>query len=235
KKLSRKTVVVLCDLSESTRNVRGIYLESFKKAISPIGHGDVFVVAKITDSSITEPEIPIEEAHPEFVAKDKMGNPTDNPILVKNAKKEADERLQKRKEELIETAKNLLLGERDKGRKIMHTDIMSSLHIAERIIKNYRRDKPVLVILSDMVEDSSEYNFEREKLTDKRIEQIVQNEKKKNRIPDLNGVKVYIVAAGVRSSKRFFAIQNFWLRYFKECGANLSKENYGSVLLSFNE
>ena len=75
----QKTVVVLCDLSESTKNMRNIYPESFKEIISSIGHGDAIYVVKITESSIEEPEIPIKEVFPEFIPKDKFGNPTDNP------------------------------------------------------------------------------------------------------------------------------------------------------------
>jgi hypothetical protein len=235
KRHTNKTVVVLCDLSESTRDLRDVYVHSFKKVLSSVGHGDVIVAAKITGASIAEPGIPIKEAFPEFVPRDKMGNPTDNPILVKNAKKEADERLEAKKEELIRIANDFLSARGDSHKRILHTDIMSSLHVAERVFKNYRRDKFILVMLSDMIEDSSEYNFEKENLNDKRIEEIIRREKEKNKIPDLKGVKVYIVAAGAGGSKKFFTIQNFWLRYLKECGANLSKENYGSALLSFNE
>jgi hypothetical protein len=44
-----------------------------------------------------------------------------------------------------------------------------------------------------------------------------------------------VIGAKAPSREKYHTIQNFWLRYFKECGANLSKENYGSALLSFNE
>ncbi|MBE0427711.1 MAG: hypothetical protein IBX72_13845 [Nitrospirae bacterium] len=234
KRHPNKTVVVLCDLSESTRNLRANYIHSFKTILSSIGHGDVIVVAKITDASVVEPEIPINEAFPEFVPRDQMGNRTDNPILVQSAKEDANKKLEQKKEELIKIIQYILFAKGD-HKRIMHTDIMSSLHVAERIFRNYKRDKFILVMLSDMIEDSSEYNFEKENLNDRRIEEIIKSEKAKNKIPALKDVKVYVVAAGAGGSTRFFAIQNFWLRYFKECGANLSKENYGSALLSFDE
>jgi hypothetical protein len=235
KRHPNKTVVVLCDLSESTRDLRDVYVHSFKKVLSSIGHGDIIVAAKITEASVAEPEIPIKETFPEFVPRDKMGNPTDNPVLVKKAKEEADKKIEAKKEEIIKIASDFLFARGGKHKRVLHTDIMSSLHVAERVFKNYKRDKFILLMLSDMIEDSSEYNFEKENLNDKRIEEIIKREKTRNKIPDLKDVKVYIVAAGAGGSKRFFAIQNFWLRYFKECGANLSKENYGSALLGFNE
>jgi len=237
KKIPQKTVTVLCDFSESTTNIRKSYFESFKKVVSSINHGDVIIFAKITEASIAEPEIPIKEIFPEFVPKDNSGKPTDNPILMNSSLKKADAERDKKKEMIIEVAeKNIFPESTNKNEKrIIRTDILSSLHLAEKIIKSYKRDKPVLVLLSDMIEDSTEYNFEKENLTDRRIEEIINKERKRNRIPDLKGVKVYVVAASEKGSEKFFAIQNFWLRYFKECGANLSKENYGSALLSFDE
>ena len=59
--------------------------------------------------------------------------------------------------------------------------------------------------------------------------------RKKGRLPDLAGVKIYITGATAGTPDKFFAVQNFWLMYFKECGASLSKENYGATLLNFDE
>lgn len=160
-----------------------------------------------------------------------MGNPTDNPILVKRAKKEADKDPERKKERFIKTVRALLFSKK----KAMHTDIMSSLNLAEKIFRTFQRDKSILVIFSDMIEDSSRYNFEREKLTDKRIEEIIREEKIKNRMPYLKDVEVYVVAAASIDPNKFFTIQKFWLRYFKECGADISKENYTNTLLKLNE
>jgi hypothetical protein len=235
KKAPQKAVAVLCDLSESTRNLRSLYLDSFKTILSSISHGDVIVAVKITEASILEHEIPIKEAFAEFVPVDSMGRPTDNPTLVRKFKEEADKKLKAKKEGLIETAKGFLFNDKDKSRKILRTDIMSSLHIAESVFRNYKRDKFVLVMLSDMIEDSSEYNFEKENLTDRRIEEIIRRERQKNRVPDLKNVRVYAVAASAGETKKFFAIQSFWLRYFRECGTDIPKENYSSTLITFNE
>jgi len=34
------------------------------------------------------------------------------------------------------------------------------------------------------------------------------------------------------STEQLHAIQNFWLRYFRECGADLSREHYGPTLIT---
>lgn len=225
-----KTVAVLLDLSGSTRELRNIYLNTFKEILSSISHGDVIVVAEITESSITEPEIPVKEVFPEFVPLVKMGKPTDNEFLIGEAKRKADTNLANKKDEIVKIVEEFIF-----TRKAIKTDIMSSLHVAEGLFKNYPHDKSILVILSDMIEDSDDYNFERENLTQKRMEEIINKEKTRNRMPELSNVKIYVVSAGALSTEKYFLIRDFWFRYFKECGANLSKENYGSALLNFNE
>jgi len=68
-----------------------------------------------------------------------------------------------------------------------------------------------------------------------RVAAIIRNEKAKRRIADLAGVNVHAVAAGSTDSNAFFAVQNFWMRYFPEAGATLLKEDYGSTLMRFGE
>lgn len=220
-----KTIVVLLDLSESTRNFRKSYFENFKKILSSINHGDALAVVKITESSVTEPETFVED-FPKFVPRDKMGNPTDNPLLVRKAKEEADKRLNERKEEILKRVESILFTQR----KVLYTDILSSLHVAQSLFEKLNRDKNILVIFSDMVEETPEYNFKN--LTRERIKYII--EKEKQRLPDLKNVVVYVVPISDLSREQFFIIQSFWLRYFKECGAILPKENY-SIAFEFKE
>ncbi len=63
----------------------------------------------------------------------------------------------------------------------MKTDILSSLHVAERVFKQYKNKKNILVIFSDMIEESDDYNFKNVQKTKKRIEEIIRKEKKKNK------------------------------------------------------
>ncbi len=137
-----------------------------------------------------------------------------------------------KKGEIIGRAETIILRQ---DVKVGYTDILSSLHIAERVFKNYKRDKNILIIMSDMIEESKDYNFARKNLNKKRTGEIIAKEKGANRIPDLKNVRVYVTGATAENRDKFFSIQNFWLRYFEECGANLSKERYGSALLNFNE
>jgi len=115
--------------------------------------------------------------------------------------------------------------------KVQRTDILSSLHIAERIFKTYNKERNILVIMSDMIEDSKSYNFEKERLTEKRIAEIIAKEKKAKRMPNLTNVDVYAIRNATNLSPEIVAgIESFWLQYFKECGARIDKAHYGPLV-----
>jgi len=204
-----KTVFVLFDVSDSTKNqaARELYLKDFKAILEGVNAGDAIAADRIAESSAAGSTLPIKK---EF-----------DGMLNSNRLKE-----KKAKTEILAEAKKLL----EKPEKVRYTDILGSLQIAERIFDTYKKDRNVLVIMSDMIEDSKSYNFEKEKLTDKRISEIISREKAANRLPDLKGVKVYAVKnATSQSTDRHIAIEKFWLSYLKECGAQISKAQYGPL------
>lgn len=229
-----KTVVILTDLSGSTQKLRTHYEENIANVIPAINHGDVFIVAKITASSVTEPELPVKAEFPEFVPLDKFNRKVDNELMVRNLRKEADGQLTAKKAELTQKLKdkNSFLYRND---KIMNTDIMSSISLASKIFNSFKRDKSVLIILSDMIEDSGPYNFDKIKLSKNNIGSIIEKAKSDNKIPDLTNVKIYVIAAGTKTSDKFKDVQDFWERYFKEANAVFSTSNYSNTLLNFKE
>ncbi|MCD6116125.1 hypothetical protein J7K93_03845, partial [bacterium] len=124
---------------------------------------------------------------------------------------------------------------KDYHRKIFKTEIMGALQTAERVFMSYDQHRKVLVIMSDMLEDSKLYRFTKENLTDTRITSIISAEEENKRIPDLKGVKVYVTGAIAGNSQKYFQVRNFWYKYMEKCGAVLSHENYGSNLIRFDE
>ncbi len=220
-----KTVFVLIDYSESARNARQDYIDSFKKILSKIKLGDRLFIWKITDISEMEMKPLVDEDFP-------FPSPAKNEFYSKQAYAKAESEMKAKLQEIEKMMQALLSSE---DQLSIRTSILGSLQVAERVFKNDKRDKAVLVIMSDMIEDSSEYNFEKEDLSQKRTDEIIARQKQRRRMPDLNGVNVYVGGARASAREQFYNIQNFWLRYFKECGADLSKERYGSALLSFNE
>jgi hypothetical protein len=226
-----KTVVALVDFTGSTAIFQQTYLDEMKQIIGGLSYGDVIVVAKITGSSITEPELLIKEVLPTFVATDAAGNPIDNPILVKKSKAVADAKLQVQKQQMVALMQKALMVQNE----ATNSDIMSSLTLAQNTFHDYAGGRPVLVILSDMMDDSQNYNFYNMQLTDSVTQDIINKEKAAGRLPNLQGAKVYVVAAGTESSDKFFEVRNFWLKYFAATGANISTTDYSNTLLQFSE
>jgi len=222
-----KAVVILLDLSESTNqpHIRTKYEQSLLAVLAKVDRGDALAVALITDRSVQELEIPIREEFPTFKS----------PYAGLTKKADEDEaagQLQAIKETIRKRVEAILL---DKKRKIMKTDILSSLQVAENAFSTFKQPRKMLVIMSDMLEDSVDYNFEMEPLTQKRIEAIIAQEKDRHRLPDLNGVQIYVVGAAAPTLDQYYSVQAFWFRYFKETGAILLKRNYGSALLAVDD
>jgi hypothetical protein len=204
-----KAVFVLFDVSESTdkTGVREQYMKDFKTILKSIHPGDAIAADRISESSASGSTLPINK---EFESTLKSNR-------FKTSKAIAN---------ILEEADGIL----KRPDKVKYTDILGSLQIAERIFATYGKERNILVIMSDMVEDSSNYNFDKEKLTDKRIMEIINREKKANRLPDLQNVKVYAVKSATGQSREIYTcIENFWMRYFKECGGQINKAQYGPL------
>jgi hypothetical protein len=219
-----KLVVILYDISGSTAQqpVRTAYLENSRPIFSRINHGDALYAALISHRSLAQLMFLVSYSAPPFVPK------TDNPLYREAEKKKADLDLQAKKDSLLEVVRSVLFD----TTIIPRTEIMDALQVAARVFRSVPRQKNVLVVMSDMIEDSRQYNFDREKLTPGRITEIIHNEQDAQRLPDLRDVKVYIVGA-TANTQRYYQIRDFWSQYFAACGATLV--DYGAALVDFKE
>ncbi len=84
-----------------------------------------------------------------------------------------------------------------------------------------------------MVQDSKEYKFDRVKVSNKYINNIIRQRQKQDLIPDLSDVKIYVAGASASDSKKFRSIEKFWSRYFAATGADFSTHRYGHSLIEF--
>ena len=223
-----KIVCVLFDLSETTNTpeIRKTYLNRFKFVLDRMQVGDAIEAALITEKSVSELNLSIECEFP--VIKNKIGT----ELFEKKYKVLADSILDMKKDSLLKVADSVLFKPK---RKILNTEIISSLQVAERVFKSFPQPRKILVVFSDMIEDSKHYNFERENLSSQRINQIINREKKDNLLPNISGVKIYVAGATAKDSERYNNIKNFWFEYFKNCNANLESQNYGAALIKFDE
>ena len=212
-----RTIVVFVDMSGSTNQARRtVYRNAFEKIYQNLQQGDRIVVGTITGRSYIDFKPVIDAEIPE------------QSIWVNRITFEQN--LAKTKKDINDEMEKLLSLKRGTPR----TEIINSLNIADNIFHGEKRQK-ILILLSDMVQDSKEYNFDRAKITDAYIAGIIKERQKQNLIPRLNDVKVYVAGASAADSKKFNSIELFWSRYFAACGADFSSHRYGHSLIEFEK
>ena len=65
--------------------------------------------------------------------------------------------------------------------------------------------------------------------------QTKENEKKSTqKLPDLKGVEIFVTGAHSKNNDKFFAIRDFWLKFFKACDATCQESNYSSTAISLD-
>ena len=84
-----------------------------------------------------------------------------------------------------------------------------------------------------MIEQSGPYDFEKDNLTGRRITEIIDQQRAAG-LPDLKGVIVYIAGARAAIPSQFLKIRNFWIRYFRACGAVMEPDNYGRAFMGIS-
>ncbi len=212
-----RVIVVLVDMSGSTNKARRtVYSEAFDKIYKNLQGGDRIVIGTITSSSyidfkpVVDAEIPKES------------------IWVNRIQYEQN--LKKTKTHVRKEVNRLLA--RRQGTP--YTEILNSLNIADTIFHSEKRRK-ILVILSDMMQDSREYRFERVRVTDSFTREVIRQRKRQNLVPDLSDVKIYVAGASAANSRKFRSIERFWAKYFAASGADFSTHRYGHSLIEFEK
>ncbi len=217
-----RVTVVLFDLSASTNvdAIRQQYLTDFAKVLGAVTAGGTIAADIIDDNPLAHSSYPINESFDRY-----------EPL--KENKLDYDRRIREKRDAVIKAAE-AIVRRRPSGRR--GTSLLDGLQLAERVFLAYKGDQKLLVIFSDMIEQSRRYDFTGEKLTAARISQIIARERSAGRLPDLDGVEVCVVGAGAEKSgglttEKYLSIQEFWFQYFEAAGANLPKERYGAALL----
>jgi hypothetical protein len=226
-----RIVCVLVDRSSSTEDpaIRQRYVESFRRILEKLGSGDLIVADAITDNPLGQSSFPVNDEFEVFKPD------TDNALILRKEQEEHQRKIQARREEIMSKAEVLFASAPSKATKILDATMLAS-----RVFHSDRRRNRVLVIFSDMVEESERYNFRRTRMTDDAIARMIAAERDSKRLPDLTGAKVYVIGAGASgnqlpTSEEFLNIEKFWLEYFKSAGADLPEERYGAALLRFED
>ena len=211
--------VAVTDLSKSTaaKKVRQAYQTNVDRILKTATAGDSLYFGWITTTSAGQLE------------GVRVGLPqTPSGLLAGRFDKKAARK--KRKTSRAKARREIRSYLGDTTRVSKSTDLMSALHWAGQIFERSNRTKKILVVQSDMIEEAS-YDFTDLSFEDEeQIENVLRAEKKLRRLPDLTGVRVYVVGVGAmqRNSRDIFQMRKFWMRYFREAGATV--ETYGGQL-----
>jgi hypothetical protein len=221
---TRRLVVVLFDVSKSTQDpaIRERYLSSFERVVDAVASEHGTVVGDVIDENpLAHSSYPIDAT---FEACDPL---RDNRLVC-------DARTAKFRGDVTAGAEAILSTIPKRG----GTDIHDGLRLAEREFAAYpEATSRSLVLLSDMVEHSSGLDMG-PTFDGSRVGSQLDALEAGGSIPNLTGVQVYVVGAGVVSSAempaaRILAIQGFWQAYFSASGADLPADRYGAALVRF--
>jgi len=212
-------VCVLFDLSQSAQKVRSGYQVDFEKVVDGLTGDELVLGAGITANSLATGRFEIDKEISKY-----------NPF--------ADSKLTYRKK-----LQNAQMALKQDARKLLertsapNTDLLGAMQLAEKAFQSHAGATAkvrLLILFSDMVEESTHCNFRNENLTPPRITTLVGAEQKAGRLPMLNGVQVWVSGAGGTLPEKFSQIQDFWLQYFRAAGADLRKGRYGAGLMDFS-
>jgi hypothetical protein len=213
-----RVLAVFVDMSGSTNKARRtVYRNAFEMILEELQDGDRIVIGTITGRSYID-------FKPAIDAEIPKQSIWVNRITYEQNRAKVTKKIRRAVEYLLSTK-----------RGTPHTEIINSLNIADKIFHNEKERQKILIILSDMIQDSKEYNFDRTKVTNAYTTRIIKYRKKKKLIPDLKTVKVYVAGASASDSRKFRSIEKFWNRYFAATGADFSLQRYGHSLLEFEK
>lgn len=217
-------VVVLIDVSGSTTNVQERYMAEFERVLDGLQGGDHLFVQPVRANSLVAP-VAIDLAFPAYNALDL--NPT-----AANEHTHAQE-MKKRRQEALDRVAKLVQAERPAQQG---SAIIDGLSQAGSLLAAYPPERRVVILLSDMVEQSEVADFTA--LTEHRVDEMVAALKARSRLPDLQGARVFVAGItdgenGKLSASQILTLKHFWTRYFTTAGATLKW--YGPSLMGFGK
>src|SRR4030042_6181934 len=153
-----RLIVVLVDMSASADQARRtVCKDAFEKVYRNLRHGDRLVVGTITSQSYIEFKPTVDEEFPKKTV-------WDNRLQYEKKLKATKEKIRREVNKLLSQKQGTLL-----------TEILDSLNIADIIFHDEKERQKVLVILSYMIQDSKDYNFDKDKITDEYIHNVIQS------------------------------------------------------------
>lgn len=225
-----KTLLMIFDVSDSTTAAeRDQYLAWAKDVLTPksgarLGPGGALVALHITDHPMSDPKVFRLELTP--------FDPSRENLLVATGRATR---------QLEGAAQKLEAYVNEPREPVRLSKIRDAILTASSLLKALRRDRNILIVFSDMIEESEGLNFARGTLSVSRAREMVDADRRSGRLPDLTGTRVWVSGAGAGSyartlsSAQLLGIRAFWLEYFKAAGAELPAERYLPTFAGFTD
>lgn len=212
KKIEAPMVLVMVDFSVSARQDLPEYQEYLSVILNEMPANSRLVVGKIGATTEATFDPFIDETFPD------ENFWTTNPDDIADEKEAIRKRFEMRCQEVFQDP---TLSPR--------TNIVSALSLMNRVFPNSKRR--ILVLLSDMLHSSTDFDLDKANVTDEYIEATMAMLKQQDRVPRLIGTEIYVAGARAPTDERYRAVKKFWDRVFQEAGAQL--KSYGHTLLNF--
>jgi hypothetical protein len=136
---------------------------------------------------------------------------------------------------LAEEAKKLIPGimrvKEERKPLAKYTDIIGGLNAAQPDLSDKAYVKNLIIIFSDMIQESRDVNLTELHLGNIRWESdILKQIDDKKRIPNLKGAVIFVFGAGETpeiSGDYYRAVRGFWSKFFQKASANFNEADYG--------
>ena len=113
------------------------------------------------------------------------------------------------------------------------TLILDAVTLSQQLIEGNPDRRNVIVILSDMLEDSDTANFEKKPPTPADTEAIIRKQRARNLLPDLHQAQIFVAGAKAPTAAQFEEVEAFWTRYFREANGVVGTGAYGRPAIDF--
>jgi hypothetical protein len=175
-------LIIFVDFSGSIRkeDKKSFERDLIKRVIPSLSAGDRLLIAPITEKTLTDFRPLIEV---DFPPKPSFNGFMQNTMTYNRQVKEAEAEVARLKEELLVQVGGMFKQHFASPR----TDIFNAIVLAQKLFSDEGKAK-VLVLMSDMVEDSQPYNFYRLHWGPDTVEKLLSELDANGLIPDLSGV-----------------------------------------------
>ncbi|RKR85766.1 hypothetical protein BDD43_6041 [Mucilaginibacter gracilis] len=237
----RRVITVLLDYSaSSSEKVLDNYINVVDKDIfASMGPNDCLTVMPIDQASVREPVKLVYED----LTGIKFNRKNDGFAHAQDSIQTRIAAYIKNKQPVIEST---LRDQRIKRRDYLYyTDILGALRQTDNMLevtpqisqweecknfvigRTHYTSENVIVILSDMIQDTPECSFNsRAALNYRQAGKYLQELKSSNKMPDLKKCKVFIIGATGRNAVQIDNIRSFWQTYFQMSNADLQAYGY---------